>query len=53
MIRVDSPQAGETFTIAGVYKPDHRWWRRALHWMLRRPPPMADELQLWHVEEVA
>lgn len=52
MTAVDIPQVGETFTISGFYKPDRRWWKRALHWVLRRPPPMTQELQQWLVKEV-
>lgn len=33
-------QIGDTFTIEGVFEPDRRWWKRLLHRVLRRPPPV-------------
>lgn len=38
-------RVGDTFTIAGVYTPDQRWWPRLKAALLRRPPPMTDELK--------
>jgi len=34
-----------------IYKPDRRWWRRLLHWLLRRPPPTI--AQKFEVKSVA
>jgi hypothetical protein len=45
------PKPGDIFTIAGVNKPDPRWWKRLTAWLLRRPPPMTKELQRWVVKE--
>jgi hypothetical protein len=30
----------EVGDVIGLSVPDGRWWRRALHWILRRPPPL-------------
>lgn len=43
---------GDVFTIAGIHKPDRRWWPRFRNWVLRRPPPTLPELQKWKVREV-
>jgi hypothetical protein len=40
---------GDVITIPGVYVPDRRWWRCALHRLLRLPPPMTRKLQQFRV----
>lgn len=43
---------GDVFTIAGIHKPDRRWWPRFSNWVLRRPPPTLPVLQQFKVREV-
>lgn len=43
---------GDTFTIAGIHKPDRRWWPRFRNWLLRRPPPTLPELRQFKVHAV-
>jgi len=39
----------QRYTIAGIYDPDLRWWRRLWHRLLRRPPPLTDRLTVFEV----
>ena len=43
---------GDIITIAGVEKPDRRWWPRLKAWCLRRPAPtLAGELKRFVITE--
>lgn len=45
------PRKGKTFTIARVYEPDRRWWKKLLARLLRRPPPVTGRLQRFNFME--
>lgn len=47
-------QIGDTFTIEGSFEPDRRWWKRLLHRLLNRPPPVIDgKLRHYKMTEIS